>query len=170
MDLFGVHTNWFPQITYIAEDLGNLTDDVHPLRDPRPAGIRSEFAFSGPDNAYLPHHYTNQNCVCFTGTHDNDTALGWYAGPPTRKGLVKTYLGRRTARAPGGPAARRTDQYGRAVRGPDAGLPGLGGEARSTCRAWPRQLALRMASGAATAELAKEIRALTAAASRCLRT
>ena len=80
MDLLRVLTSWFPQTTYIAEDLGILTDDVHRLREE--AGLPGmkvlEFAFSGPDNAYLPHHY-RPGCICYTGTHDNDTAAGWYA-------------------------------------------------------------------------------------------
>ena len=77
MALLGVLTSWFPHITYIAEDLGILTDGVHRLRDR--AGLPGmkvlEFAFSGPDNAYLPHHHP-RHCVCYTGTHDNDTILG----------------------------------------------------------------------------------------------
>ena len=59
MDLLRVLTSWFPKTAYIAEDLGILTDDVHRLREE--AGLPGmkvlEFAFSGPDNAYLPHHY-----------------------------------------------------------------------------------------------------------------
>ena len=81
MDLLGVLTSWFPQITYIAEDLGILTEDVHRLRkDSGLPGMKVlEFAFSGPDNAYLPHQYPDSRCICYTGTHDNDTAAGWYA-------------------------------------------------------------------------------------------
>lgn len=38
-----------------------------------------QFAFSGEgDNVYLPHNYPN-NCIAYTGTHDNDTFLGWYS-------------------------------------------------------------------------------------------
>ncbi len=77
MDLLGVLTSWFPQITYIAEDLGLLTDEVHRLREESglPGMKVLEFAFSGPDNAYLPHQYPPR-CICYTGTHDNDTAAG----------------------------------------------------------------------------------------------
>ena len=172
MDLLGVLTNWFPQITYIAEDLGLITDDVHRLRDQ--AGLPGmkvmEFAFSGPDNAYLPHHYTNPNCVCYTGTHDNDTALGWYAHASAQeKAFAKTYLG-----AEDGESARRallrcgqTSMAALFVAQMQDYLA-LGSEARINVPGvaggnwrW------RMASGAATAELAKEIKALTAAASRC---
>ncbi len=80
----------------IAEDLGFLTDSVFELM--RACGYPGmkvlQFAFdSKEDNDYLPHNYT-RNCVVYTGTHDNDTVVGWY---PTlsradRK-FVKEYLG-----------------------------------------------------------------------------
>ena len=34
------------------------------------------------DIDYIPHFYTNPNCICYTGTHDNDTTMGWYATQP----------------------------------------------------------------------------------------
>ena len=64
----------------IAEDLGFLTEEVHAmLRETGYPGMRVlQFAFgSGPENAYLPHNHT-RNCVVYTGTHDNETTLGWY--------------------------------------------------------------------------------------------
>lgn len=96
MDLLGVLTSWFPQITYIAEDLGILTEDVHRLRkDSGLPGMKVlEFAFSGPDNAYLPHQYPDSRCICYTGTHDNDTAAGWYdSATPQEKAYARKYLG-----------------------------------------------------------------------------
>lgn len=40
-----------------------------------------QFAFgSGPDNEYLPHNYRDSNCVVYTGTHDNDTLMGFIKG------------------------------------------------------------------------------------------
>ena len=95
MDLLGVLKSWFPRITYIAEDLGILTEEVHALREASGLpGMRVlEFAFSGPDNAYLPHNFP-RNCVCYTGTHDNDTAAGWYANAEDReKAFAEQYLG-----------------------------------------------------------------------------
>ncbi len=59
----------------IAEDLGNLTQEVFDLRDKFGlAGMRVlQFAFKyWPDNMYLPHNYI-QNCIAYTGTHDNNT-------------------------------------------------------------------------------------------------
>lgn len=63
----------------IAEDLGFLTPKVMKLLNYStfPGMKILEFAFdSGPLNPYLPHKYP-ENCVVYTGTHDNDTALGW---------------------------------------------------------------------------------------------
>lgn len=67
----------------IAEDLGVITPDVVDLRERyHLPGMRIlQFAFSGPDNPFLPHHYV-QNCVAYTGTHDNDTARGWFESAP----------------------------------------------------------------------------------------
>jgi 4-alpha-glucanotransferase len=66
-------------IPLVAEDLGIITDEVEALRDEfhLPGMKILQFAFgSGPDNPYLPDHY-ERNCVVYTGTHDNDTTLGW---------------------------------------------------------------------------------------------
>ena len=64
----------------IAEDLGEIDEPVIELRDKfgLPGMKILQFAFENPDeNDFLPHNYT-RNCVCYTGTHDNDTTLGWY--------------------------------------------------------------------------------------------
>lgn len=63
----------------IAEDLGEITPEVEQLvRDSGCPGIRVlQFGFLGDDNnPHLPHNYT-QNCVAYTGTHDNNTLLGY---------------------------------------------------------------------------------------------
>jgi 4-alpha-glucanotransferase len=65
----------------VAEDLGLITPDVVELR--RAFGLPGmrvlQFAFDGdPDNVHLPHNHAG-DCVVYTGTHDNDTSLGWYA-------------------------------------------------------------------------------------------
>ena len=67
------------KIEIVAEDLGTLTPDVTELMEQTgyPGMKVLEFAFdSGEENDYLPHKYTN-NCVVYTGTHDNDTVMGW---------------------------------------------------------------------------------------------
>lgn len=80
----------------IAEDLGELTDDVRELR--RDTGLPGmailQFAFGGGgDNFYLPHNLQS-NCVLYPGTHDNNTTLGWYASEPEKaRDHVRRYLG-----------------------------------------------------------------------------
>jgi 4-alpha-glucanotransferase len=68
----------------IAEDLGVITPDVVKLREQfhLPGMKILQFGFTGPDNPFLPHNYVTNNCVAYTGTHDNDTALGWFASAP----------------------------------------------------------------------------------------
>ncbi len=79
MELVGTLTNWFPNLSFIAEDLGFLTPEVHKLL--RSSGLPGmkvlEFAFDArePSN-YLPHTYS-PHCVCYVGTHDNETVMQW---------------------------------------------------------------------------------------------
>ena len=67
----------------IAEDLGFVTDSVRQLvRDSGFPGMKVlQFAFDSRDTGsardYLPHNYT-ENAVVYTGTHDNDTTIGWF--------------------------------------------------------------------------------------------
>ena len=66
----------------VAEDLGIITDEVRALRDRfgLPGMLVLQFAFDGtPDNPHLPANHRD-NAVVYTGTHDNDTTVGWYAG------------------------------------------------------------------------------------------
>jgi len=67
-------------LPFIAEDLGLITADVIAMQDEfqLPGMKILQFGFSGPDDPFLPHKYI-PNCVAYTGTHDNDTALGWFA-------------------------------------------------------------------------------------------
>ncbi len=80
----------------IAEDLGFLTKSV--IRMVKKTGYPGmkilEFAFdSREESDYLPHNYTN-NCVVYTGTHDNETALGWFKSIPSKdRKFAKEYLG-----------------------------------------------------------------------------
>jgi 4-alpha-glucanotransferase len=64
----------------VAEDLGVITDEVRELRDALglPGMAVLQFAFgSGPDNEFLPHNF-ERNLVAYTGTHDNNTIVGWW--------------------------------------------------------------------------------------------
>jgi 4-alpha-glucanotransferase len=79
-ELFATLKNTFGKLPIIAEDLGVITPDVEALRDDFEfPGMRVlQFAFRGDSrNIDLPHNYI-RNCVAYTGTHDNDTTLGWF--------------------------------------------------------------------------------------------
>lgn len=68
----------------VAEDLGVITEQVDALREAfhLPGMKILQFAFGGgADNPYLPHNHA-QNCVVYTGTHDNNTTLGWWQDQP----------------------------------------------------------------------------------------
>jgi len=78
--LFDAFEKAFPLMPIIAEDLGLITPDVIELRDKfKLPGMRIlQFAFGeGDENLFLPHNYV-PNTVAYTGTHDNDTILGWW--------------------------------------------------------------------------------------------
>lgn len=79
----------------IAEDLGFLDDDVRNLlaESGLPGMKVLEFAFdSREDSDYLPHNYPH-HCVVYTGTHDNDTAVGWmHTAPPEDAAKAAEYL------------------------------------------------------------------------------
>lgn len=65
----------------IAEDLGIITTEVEELRNQFhfPGMKVLQFAFDSlNEGSFLPHRFTTPNCVCYTGTHDNDTTLGWF--------------------------------------------------------------------------------------------
>ena len=79
MDLVGVLTGWFSNLTFIAEDLGYTTPEVMKLlSDSGLPGMKVlEFAFDAHgDSAYLPHCCA-VNSSMYIGTHDNHTVLGW---------------------------------------------------------------------------------------------
>lgn len=82
----------------IAEDLGYVTDSVRQLvRDTGYPGMKVlEFAFDSRDSGcasdYLPHNYP-ENCVVYTGTHDNETIAGWFKSiHPEERTLAREYL------------------------------------------------------------------------------
>ncbi len=93
--LFKAFQKAFDNLPIIAEDLGLITPDVIELRDRfRLPGMRIlQFAFGGNDsNTYLPHHYID-NTVAYTGTHDNDTTVGWWnSAPEHEKSYARYYL------------------------------------------------------------------------------
>jgi len=85
-------------VPIIAEDLGFITPEVEALRDGFGfPGMRVlQFAFSGEENAFLPHNYPpDGNVVVYSGTHDNDTSLGWFrSAPEAERAFMRAYLAR----------------------------------------------------------------------------
>ena len=99
MDLFYTLREKLGHKHVIAEDLGLLTDGVRRLvKDSGFPNMKVlQFAFDKDDiggaNDYLPHNYNN-NCVVYTGTHDNETINGWFMGLSKEdKEFVRDYLG-----------------------------------------------------------------------------
>ncbi len=87
---------------FIAEDLGFLTENVHRLlwETGFPGTRVLQFAFDGdPGNLYLPENF-RENCVVYTGTHDNDTTAGWFRSlsSEAQAGILQ-YLGLSAERA-----------------------------------------------------------------------
>ena len=79
MDLVGRLTGWFHDTKFLAEDLGIITPAVRQLLDDSklPGMKVLQFAFDAAwESSYIPHRCV-ENSICFTGTHDNDTILGW---------------------------------------------------------------------------------------------
>ncbi|PLX96354.1 MAG: 4-alpha-glucanotransferase [Desulfuromonas sp.] len=102
-DFFETLTELCGELPLIAEDLGIITPDVETLRDrfDLPGMKILQFAFGGEnDNPYLPHNHIEQSVV-YTGTHDNDTTLGWWKSldAQTRQ-HVANYLGHTSPQLP----------------------------------------------------------------------
>jgi len=98
MELFNTLKHALGEKGVIAEDLGLMTDSVRQLvHDSGYPNMKViQFAFSSIDkggaNEYLPHNYTN-NCVVYTGTHDNETITGWISGLEKKeRDHIRAYL------------------------------------------------------------------------------
>lgn len=93
-DLFETIREKLGNLPIIAEDLGVMTPGVEKLRDDFefPGMKILQFAFgSDAGNSYLSHNF-NQNCVVYTGTHDNNTTIGWYnSAPEVEKHRAREY-------------------------------------------------------------------------------
>jgi len=94
-NFFQVMKSNLGQMNLIAEDLGIITDKVTKLREKiKMPGMKVlQFAFDGDrENTFIPYNFQSSDCVVYTGTHDNDTTLGWYLGnkiDDTTRRLVK---------------------------------------------------------------------------------
>ena len=98
LELFDAIEKKLGKLEIIAEDLGFLTPSVFEMvrKSGFPGMKVLEFAFSADGQSiYLPYHY-DENCVVYTGTHDNDTIQGWYeAIPEWDRDFSIRYLGNR---------------------------------------------------------------------------
>lgn len=117
----------------IAEDLGNITPDVEALRQSLGLpGIRVlQFGFDGsPANPHLPANITG-DCVYYTGTHDNDTSLGWWRSlDASTRQKVLAVIGGRAAAMPWPLIQAVLDSPAGLAMLPLQDILGLGSEAR----------------------------------------
>lgn len=94
-EFFDVLRQALGDLTLVAEDLGFITPEVDELRHSLGLpGMRIlQFGFSDPDSPHLPHRY-EPHTVVYTGTHDNDTARGWFEhASEQERAFALTYLG-----------------------------------------------------------------------------
>jgi 4-alpha-glucanotransferase len=142
-----IHGRWMPgpgralfdairkvlgDVPLIAEDLGFITPEVHELR--RAVGIPGmkilQFGFAQIDSPHLPHRYEAQTVV-YTGTHDNDTALGWFEqATPEEKQRASIYLGVNGSDVPRAMIRCALTSVARLAIVPVQDILGLGTEAR----------------------------------------
>ena len=159
----------FPGAPLIAEDLGYITPDVTAVKDRfgLPGMKLLLFAF-GPDlptNPYAPHNLV-KDCLVYTGTHDNNTAAGWFdkeAGSEERERLSR-YVGKTLEPES---AARELVRLAMMSVADTAVIPmqdilGMGDEARMNVPATPNgNWEWRLREGQLAPELAEELRHMT---------
>jgi 4-alpha-glucanotransferase len=102
-DIFRTVTETLGEVDIIAEDLGDFDEEsragVDALQEAfgYPGMKVIQFAFgAGPSDPFLPHNYTSPAWIAYTGTHDNDTVVGWYEKTSTEqeRDYARKYLGR----------------------------------------------------------------------------
>jgi 4-alpha-glucanotransferase len=158
-------------LPFIAEDLGMITPEVNALRERMaiPGMKVLQFAFDNPGaHIYLPHNFA-PNCVVYTGTHDNDTTLGWWqsGATPQEQASAKAYLGAAPGDVPWSFIRAAYGSVARMAIVPLQDVLGLGSEARMNI---PSQLegnwGWRFRAGVLQPDLAKKLAALTEVSDR----
>jgi malto-oligosyltrehalose synthase/4-alpha-glucanotransferase len=87
------------KLPLIAEDLGEISQDVYELRDafglPGMKVLQFAFGEDVSESIHAPHNFKNNNCVVYTGTHDNNTTRGWFEeeADAATKDRLETYFG-----------------------------------------------------------------------------
>ena len=170
-DLFNAIKNELGELPIIAEDLGTMTQGVIDLREATgfPGMKILGFAFdSKEENDYLPHTYT-KNCVVYTGTHDNDTLIGWFTkANEDDKQFARNYLNSRSDNEIHWDAIRGAwSSVANMAIAPIQDFLGLGSEARiNTPGLASGNWQWRLKDGVLTDELAERIAKLTKVYSR----
>ena len=164
-ELFGALQQALGPVRIIAEDLGVITPEVDALREEQgfPGMKVLQFAFGGDANhQYLPHTYEH-GCVVYTGTHDNDTTLGWFdtLGEEERDAVCR-YLGGRCEEINWELIRLATMSVADTAIFPLQDVLGAGSEGRmNTPGRAGGNWTWRYRDGALTAELAERLGALT---------
>lgn len=156
--------------TLVAEDLGVISPEVEDLRVRfgLPGMKILQFAFDGsPDNPYLPGRHGEQSVV-YTGTHDNDTTLGWWRECDKKtRDLVCSYLIDPDEPMPWALVRLALDSTARLAVVPAQDLLGLGSESRMNVPGTDEgNWAWQAAAGSFDSDLAHRVRALVADADR----
>jgi len=149
----------FSDLPLVAEDLGVITEDVLALKNGfgLPGMRVLQFGFDGePQNVHVPYRHV-RDCVVYTGTHDNDTSLGWYTSlDRDTKQRVDFYLRLTPGAMPEGLIRAALGSVGLLAIIPAQDLLGLGSEARlNTPGTASGNWLWRLPAGALTAELAR---------------
>lgn len=173
-----IHGRWMPgpgaelfdairaalgDLPLIAEDLGFITPEVHALRQSvgLPGMKILQFGFSEADNTHAPHRY-DRKTVVYTGTHDNDTARGWFeTAPEQEREIVQTYFGESCSKISWALIRAAYSSIAETAIVPVQDILDLGGEARmNTPGAEHGNWAWRLIPGELTHERAQKIRRL----------
>lgn len=99
-NFFDTLNSKFPEMPFIAEDLGEIDENVYKLRDdfklPGMKVLQFAFGDNMPYSVHIPHLHT-VNSIVYTGTHDNNTLKGWYRNEADKhiKSRIKEYLNRK---------------------------------------------------------------------------
>ncbi len=171
-DLFRAVNAALGPVPIIAEDLGDYDEDSRAGLDT----LLAEFGYPGmkvlqfgfgsdADDPFLPHNFS-PNCVAYTGTHDNDTAVGWYTGSSTEgeRDYARRYLGRDGSDIAWDLIRLGWASVARTAMTTAQDLLSLGSEARMNrpSTVGPPNWCWRMLPGQLSGEIAARLRELTA--------
>jgi 4-alpha-glucanotransferase len=168
--LFDALRDTLGELPIVAEDLGHITAEVNELRNAIgvPGMKILQFAFAQPDSPHLPHCY-DPKTVVYTGTHDNDTARGWFEhATAAEREAIASYLGVREGDEIAWSLIRAAyTSVSEMAIVPVQDILNLGSEARMNLPgAEHDNWSWRVANGALTAEHAEELRELAKVSGR----